>query len=64
MTEFMTWIAQQDPMWALMLFPLLVGSIAFSCWRDHRKLMKKEADPRLMSEPEYKHLNRKRFKEL
>ncbi len=64
MTEFMTWLAQQSPGWIFMIFPLLFGSIALSCWRDHRKLMKKEADPRLMSEAEYKHLNRKRFKEI
>lgn len=47
-----------------MVFPLLFVSIVFSCWRDHNKEMKKEKDPSLMDSEEYKHHNRKRFKEI
>lgn len=58
------WIMTVDPIWIFMIFPLLFGSVLFSAWLDDLKQKKKERDPRLMDEEEYKHHNRKRFKEI
>jgi len=62
MNEFMTWLAQQNPAWIFMIFPLIVGSIALSCWRDHLKNKKRERMPHTMTDNQYLRFNYERFK--
>ncbi len=62
MTKFMTWLASQNPAWMYMVIPLLVGSVALSFWRDHRKQKKLEADPLLMTDGQYQDFNDKRMR--
>jgi hypothetical protein len=37
------------------------GTVAFSCWRDHRRQMKLEAHPERMTDGQYRNFNRERF---
>jgi hypothetical protein len=60
--EFMTWLASQSPGWIFMIFPLIFGSVALSCWRDHRRQMKLEADPIRMTDGQYQNFNAKRMR--
>ena len=62
MNEFMTWLASQNPVWIFMIFPLLFGSAALSCWRDHLKQKKLEVHCHRMDDDEYRQYNRKRFR--
>jgi hypothetical protein len=54
-------IATLDPMWVLLMFPLLLGSIALGCWRDYLKQEKLKAHPERMDADEYRRYNRERF---
>jgi hypothetical protein len=57
----LTWFATCNPAWIFMIFPLLFGSVALQCWRDHCKQKKREANPHRMGDDEYRRFNRKRF---
>jgi hypothetical protein len=65
MSEFIIWFTSLEPVWALLIFPLLLGSamlyVLISCWRDHLKQKKLEANPIGMDEDEYVRFNYKRF---
>ncbi len=50
-----------SPGWVFMIFPLIFGSIAFSCWRGHRKREKLKANPHRMNTGEYMNFNWDRF---
>jgi hypothetical protein len=62
MNEFMAWLATCSPGWIFLIFPLLFGSVALSCWRDHLKQQKLEANPHRMDNGEYRNYNNKRFR--
>jgi hypothetical protein len=65
MNEFitwLTWLSTLNPGWIMLIFPMLFGSVALSCWRDHLKQKKLEANPINMDEHEYRRFNRKRFR--
>ena len=56
------WVCSVDPMlWVLLAFPLVFGISVVSCWRDHRKQVKREANPFTMTDDEYVRYNRRRF---
>ena len=55
-------LATCNPAWIMLIFPLIFGSVALSCWRDHRKQMKLEANPHRMDDDEMRRFNNKRFK--
>lgn len=60
--EFMTWLVTEiNPMWVLLMFPMIIGLGAFSVWRENRRQKKLEANPNRMTNAEYKTFNRKRF---
>jgi len=46
---------------AISVIPAIFGSVAFSMWRDHRRMVKMEANPHRMNAGQYKNFNRKRF---
>ena len=56
------WLTTLNPVWIFLIFPLLFGSMALSCWRDHLKQKKLEANPINMDENEYMRFNHKRFR--
>jgi hypothetical protein len=60
--EFMTWLASQNPVWVFLIFPIIFGSVALSCWRDHLKQKKLEADPIRMTDGQYQNFNAKRMR--
>ena len=63
MNTFMIWLANNvNPMWILLIFPLVFGTGLVCVWRDHRKQKKLEADPINMTDTEYHNFNWKRFK--
>jgi hypothetical protein len=55
------WLMTVNPVWIFMIFPLLFGSIALSCWRDHLKAEKLKRNPNLMTDGQYINFNRERF---
>jgi hypothetical protein len=59
MSEF---LATLSPAWIFLIFPLLIGSVALSCWRDHLKQKKLEANCHRMDGDEYRRYNWERFK--
>jgi hypothetical protein len=56
------WLTAQSPAWIFMIFPAMIGWVALSCWRDHRKQVKLEANPHRMDGDEYEQHNRTRFR--
>jgi hypothetical protein len=61
MNEIMTWIASQSPGWIFLIFPLFIGCMIVSVWRDHLRQKKLEANPHNMDDNEYQRFNWKRF---
>jgi hypothetical protein len=62
MDKFMAYLATPESVWlALLIFPLVFGSIALGYWRDCLKQKKLEANPHRMHDDEYRRFNRERF---
>ena len=58
--DLMDWLTVNP--WMILMIPLMIlGSVAFSIWRDHRRQKKLEANPITMTNTEYRTFNKKRF---
>ncbi len=60
LADILTWTLD-NPWIPFMIFPLLIGSLMVSVWRENRKQQKLEANPIRMTDIEYKRFNNKRF---
>ena len=60
MTAFVEFVRSHDPMWVILIFPLMFGVCGLSTWRDYLKRMKLERYPETMDEDQYRKFNKQR----